>query len=275
MRYDGTVSPILSEVLEKYGLVEFYKPIIPKSCNDCMNIVRRDEFSKFLNAITNLEIELSELFDKLFKLQDKYHDLFGNILKKSVLLADYYSIFTSFLLNFNDNETIPIVENYNSLNITNNRVAEVTNITINNFPYINVSTSIESLVDFKSDSEIKHNLNALKCAIYDMSKNTYSINEAKDKIEYLLNEYKRQLELHDKNIQYSNFQIFVSSTLGGIENLLKLELSGMISNIISLKKDRINLLLEKRNLKGAELAYIANVIEIFDNSVSREIKENM
>ena len=172
------------EVLEKYGLVEFYKPIIPKSCNDCMNIVRRDEFSKFLNAITNLEIELSELFDKLFKLQDKYHDLFGNILKKSVLLADYYSIFTSFLLNFNDNETIPIVENYNSLNITNNRVAEVTNITINNFPYINVSTSIESLVDFKSDSEIKHNLNALKCAIYDMSKNTYSINEAKDKIEY-------------------------------------------------------------------------------------------
>ena len=49
----------------------------------------------------------------------------------------------------------------------------------------------------------------------------------------------------------------------------------MISNIISLKKDRINLLLEKRNLKGAELAYIANVIEIFDNSVSREIKENM
>ena len=108
-----------------------------------------------------------------------------------------------------------------------------------------------------------------------MSKNTYSINEAKDKIEYLLNEYKRQLELHDKNIQYSNFQIFVSSTLGVIENLLKLELSGMISNIISLKKDRINLLLEKRNLKGAELAYIANVIEIFDNSVSREIKENM
>ena len=115
----------------------------------------------------------------------------------------------------------------------------------------------------------------MKCAIYDISKNVDSITEVKDKIEYLLNEYREQLKLHDKNIQYSNYQIFVSSTLGVIESLFKMELSGLISNVISLKKDKINLLLEKKKLKGVELAYIVDAITVFDNPMSREIKRNI
>lgn len=255
------------EELEKHGLIEFYEPIEFESCGDFINTIEEGEFSLLLNTITNLEVELSELFNKLFTLKSRDRVSLVDILKRSVRLADYYSIFTSFLLNHKEHEVIPIIETYSSLNITNNKVAGVINVVINNFPYINVSTSIESLVDFKSDLDVKHKLNALKCAIYDISKNVDSITEIKDKIEYLLNEYREQLKLHDKNIQYNNYQIFVSSTLGVIESLFKMELSGLISNVISLKKDKINLLLEKKNLKGVELAYIVDAIKVFDNPV--------
>ena len=188
----------------------------------------------------------------------------------SCLFIIWFTI-SSFVLNYKNQNCTPIICENANLNQNADKQA-IINLIIKKFPFIDDTVRWEKIIEFKANTDAKNKLNALKNWLTDISKNNYTVTEVEQKLDYFIDEYESLLKLHKLKVKYKKFDLILTSTVGTIENLIKLNFTDIGKNLLTLKEEKINLKIEEKNLKGQEIAYISNIITHFDNDKSKLVK---
>jgi len=251
------------EMLEKRGLLAPFKTISINSQNQCIELHRNPSFKKIVTNIMDNENNRNKCFGNI-KSQGKkqFYDNFTTVLKTGTQLSDNYSLLSSLLMNSIGETTIPTLQLRSSLKQTLDFKTSI-NTVVERFPIIDDDISWEKLFEYKEDSEAKTKLSALKLFANDLSKSEYTFSEVEDKLNHLMNEYENQIKLHKLKVKYHKYDVLLTSTLGVIENAIKLNFTEIGKNHLSLKKEKVDLLLAERNIGGKEIAYIVDTTDLF------------
>jgi hypothetical protein len=258
------------EFLEKKNMLEPYKQLTIDSSQKCHEIHTKTDFFQLMNEYIKTSRQAFELMDKFHDSTDKF-DTISKVLDYTTTASDLCSITSSVALNMEGNSTIPVVQLKKNLKQHENS-NHIINCIIRKFPFVDDTIIWEKIFEFKQDNEIIRKFRQLQDWIIEISKNNYSENEISQKLDFLIDEYENQIKLHQLKVRYLNLELMLSSTVGVIENLAKLNFKDIGSNLLSLKREKINLILEEQNLKGNEIAYITNVAKSFENEKDNRIK---
>jgi hypothetical protein len=135
----------------------------------------------------------------------------------------------------------------------------VLSVVIRKFPFITEAFDLSKFIEFKADEDTKLKLDRLRDWVLDMSKKNYNTKEIEQKIDYLLSEYCKQLEIHKVKYELGTMETLVTTSLEVLENIAKLNFSKAAKVIFDLGKQDINLLEAEQKMTGKEVAIIQKV----------------
>lgn len=158
------------------------------------------------------------------------------------------------LLN-NDN----VLKNLNISSLGLSKKEMVTSVILNHLPVISTDVGISQLREFKNDQDARNKFLAIRNFMIELSKKPFSIHEMYEHIEYLLNEYEKQLRLHTKDINYTSWQNFLITTMEVVEDIANKKFSSAVKKIIGIENKEIELLKAEQNFAGREVAYIHKI----------------
>jgi hypothetical protein len=164
-------------------------------------------------------------------------------------------------LQINDKQSLyfPIVSEYPVISHKEAKRSQVVNLVINQFPQIDSSVKWEQIVEFKQDPDSVAKYLALRNWINEILKSNRDIHEIEEKLEYLLNNYQRHMELHKMKYNKSNLELVVTSSLEILENIARLKFSKIAKTLFSFKENELELLEAELKAPGNELAYIDKI----------------
>jgi hypothetical protein len=132
----------------------------------------------------------------------------------------------------------------------------VLSVLFKKFPTVDDSIDLEKFIEFKNDPETQLKLSRFKEWVLEISKKNYTEKEIEQKIDYLLQEYAKQLEFHKMKYSLGAIESFVITSLEVLENLVKLNFSKAAKILFDLSKQEITLLEAEQKFTGRELAFI-------------------
>ena len=202
---------------------------------------------------------------KEFVIKEKsFKDAFVDFLERFREVGQLEARTNAVLLNkANHDEFVPIIRgNYhNNQEDSYLKKATVLSVVIRNFPHVSQDISAERLVELKSDNEASLKLYRLKNWTLDLANSKLTDKEINQKIEYLLLEYQKQLDLHKLKYSSGVIETFVTVGLEVLENIVKLNLSKAAKVFFDIQKKELTLLEAEEKLVGKEVAYIHHLNE--------------
>lgn len=257
--FEGKMKEI--EFLSSNNLLEEFERIEISNCSAMKELVSSEQLKKLHKRITKLKTERAELLDDNFanNIQSRLERVFTS----STEISDLHSLYLSFISNYEGIlETTPIVFYPQNLSFNKDLISnksKIINLTLDKFPSLKYQTEWSQIIEIKSDNDLKHKYLKLNNWINDIAIESYSTREIQEKLEFMLLDYEKQLKYHSKQIEYNKLELVLNSSLGIIENLVKLNFSEIGKNIINAKKEKLNLEINKQFLSGNEIAYVTEV----------------
>jgi hypothetical protein len=95
--------------------------------------------------------------------------------------------------------------------------------------------------------------------------------EIHDEIEWMVNEYRKAIEIHHIKASQSFVDVFVISPLEIIENLVKFNWSKIAKGALSVRKRKVELLEAEMKAPGKECAYIYDARKRFGDQATRDL----
>lgn len=141
--------------------------------------------------------------------------------------------------------------------------SDVIEIVFKNFPTPSEDTSWEQILEYRADPDSKANFLALRNWINETIRANLSPTEIEEKLEYLLSEYKRHLELHKMKTNNGTMETVVMSGLQITENLAKGRLQEIGKMLFAAKHRKLALYEGELTSPGHELAYILKTQDAF------------
>jgi len=237
------------EELEKAGLIYEYT-------NDSFNQDKLKYGDTHANKYALKALELALAFSTKEKVFD---DVFIDFLERFREVGQLHSRVNSIVLNKKDQNTYtPIIRSsYHNFSVNEYYSAStVLKVLIKKFPSLSDDIKLENFVDFKNDPDTKLKLARLRDWTLEISKKPYSEKEIEQKIDYLLQEYAKQLEIHKLKYNLGYIETFVTTSLEVLENIAKLNFSKAARVLFDIGKQKINLLEAEQNMIGKELALL-------------------
>lgn len=188
-------------------------------------------YKKHLKAITEKEFDFLEYYGSLARYD-------------SILLQN---------LNINAYPMLPTTQ-FNKIS-DDSKKSEVIQVVLKNLPLPNEDTTLERIIDFRSNIS-ENDLLALKNWINDIKNSELSIKEIEEKIEYLLNEFRRYMEIHKIKYEMGIFETVIKATAEIIENAAKFKFGKLADTLFSFTKKEIQLMEAELKAPGKELSYI-------------------
>jgi hypothetical protein len=257
--FEGKMKEI--EFLAKNNLLKEFGKVGISSCSAMNEITNSKQLNILHNKIFELSTERMKLVDSGFI--NKLENRLQRILSSSTEISDLHSLYLSYIANYEGiHETTPILFYSNSLNYNQNLMSEkskIINLTLKNFPTLKYETEWNQIKEIKSDNDLKHKYHKLNNWINEIATENYSVNEIEEKIEFMKNDYEKQLKYHSKQIKFNKLELILNSSIGIIENLIKLNFTELGNNLLSVKKEKLSLEINKQFLSGNEIAYITEV----------------
>ena len=139
----------------------------------------------------------------------------------------------------------------------------VMQIVMKNLPLPDNMTPWEQIVDYKNDPQSQKNLLALKMWIKKISSDKQTAQEIQEEIEWLMNEFEKNMQLHKMKSNVETVETIVKIPLDLLENVVKLKFSKLLEPIFSIKKRQISLLEAEMNAPGREIAYVLKARDVF------------
>src|SRR4029077_6346630 len=87
--------------------------------------------------------------------------------------------------------------------------------------------------------------------------------EAEEKLEYLLNQYRRGIEIHKMKVNTTTLETLVVTIADAPKNLLTLQWGEIAKGLFSIRHRKIALLEGELTAKGSEVAYIMKARDTF------------
>src|SRR6266542_1928730 len=175
--------------LEKAGLIYEYT-------NEAFN---QDKVIYGDIEATKLALKSLELASTFSTEKREFKDVFVDFLERFREVGQLHSRVNSIVLNDKEqNVYIPIIRSsyHNFSTGEYYSTSTVLKVLIKKFPQISGDIKLEAFTDFKNDPDTKLKLSRLRDWVLEISKKNYSEKELEQKIEYLLVEYAKQVELH-------------------------------------------------------------------------------
>jgi len=244
------------EKLEKAGLIYEY--------SDFQYKLDREKYGFEDDQATKYAIRAFELSSSFTSKDKPIKDVFIDFLERFREVGQLDTRICSIMLNKKEqNLYTPIIRNnyYNFAPSEQYSTNTVLSVVLKRFPTISRNIEIEKFIDFKKDPDTQLKLARLKDWILEISKKNYSEKEIEQKIDFLLLEYIKQLEIHKMKYNLGSIETFVTTTLGILENLVKLNFSKAAKVLFDLAKQDLTLLESEQKMIGKEVAYLHSLNE--------------
>ena len=235
--------------LEKAGLIYEYTD----------NAFTNDKLKHATDQSTKLAVKAMELSSEFTTKGKPFKDIFVDFLERFREVGQLNARVYSIILNNKDqNVYTPIIRSnyYNFATPDHFSTSSVLSVLLNKFPTPSTDVELDKFIDFKNDPDTQLKLARLKDWILEISKKNYSEKEIEQKIDYLLQEYTAQLDLHKLKYNLGYIETFVTISLEVLENVAKLNLSKAAKVLFDLSKQDISLLEAEQKLPGKELAFL-------------------
>jgi hypothetical protein len=132
----------------------------------------------------------------------------------------------------------------------------IVQITLSSLPVPKDITSWEQILEFRDDPDSRCKFLALRNWMSEVGKGQFTQIEILQKIEYLLSEYSRHMELHKIRTNPGILRTIVLRGAEAAENIAKLNFSKLANSIFFLHQKRIALMESEATAPGREIAYI-------------------
>ncbi|SDX11964.1 hypothetical protein [Nitrosomonas oligotropha] len=172
----------------------------------------------------------------------------------SVGLRQSYKIETCPLLNFD------IV----SFSEPHGKKTQALEIVLKSLPVPDESTPWEQIFEYRNDPDSHHKFLDLRNWISEVARGELTPSEIEEKIEYLVSQYQRHMNLHKMKTNQSTLQTIVVSTAETAENFVKINWGQIAKSLFSLNQRKIALLEGELTSIGSEVAYIVKTKETFN-----------
>jgi len=136
---------------------------------------------------------------------------------------------------------------------------DVQRIAINAMPEPDEGTSLEQILDFRSDPDAKGKMLALRRWMSGMVKASATPREIVEELEWLLHEYQAHMRLHRMKIRRGIWETIIVGGAEIAEDLVKIRWGKLAKVPFSISAKRIELLEAEQSAPGKEIAYIARV----------------
>jgi hypothetical protein len=242
------------ETLENAGLISEYKK-------------EQFQFDQKLlldNKVVSYSIKALELSSKFTTKDRGFNETFVDFLERFREVGQLNSRVNAILLNNRTSDNyIPVIRSsyYNFSTEELYSTSTVLSVVIRKFPFVSEHFDLNKFIDFKSDDDTQLKVQRLRDWVIDISKKNYSTKEIEQKIDYLLNEYCKQLEIHKLKYELGTMETFVTTSLEVIENIAKINFSKAAKVIFELGKQDLNLLEAEQKMVGKEVAIIQKAKE--------------
>lgn len=136
---------------------------------------------------------------------------------------------------------------------------DVTDIFVSAVPIPADTVPWEQVLEFRSDPEARTKLLALRRWMRRLATEERDPIEITEELEYLLNEYKRSIELHRMKWRLSTLESVLTLAAEAVEGIVRLQPTKLVSAIFGVKHRKIALTEAERSAPGREVAYILEV----------------
>lgn len=137
-------------------------------------------------------------------------------------------------------------------------------IILKDIPIPDEKTPWEQLIEFRDDPISIEKFIGLKNWINDISKQNLSTNELEDKINFLVNDYKKHMKIHKMSTNIGFIETAISLPLQVLENLVKIKWSEISKSLFQFKYKKLNLMKAEMQAPGRELSYIVYTQDKFN-----------
>ncbi|WP_375558663.1 hypothetical protein ACE193_12995 [Bernardetia sp. OM2101] len=252
------------EILKKFDMREIKEGKVK------LTQFSEEEHRRTLQAVTDYDKVHTNFLNKYNEvvnlLQKNYNSgflKFINLLEDFEQVAKYHSRVSSLLLSkINVNNTFTsVLESVDDFQ--EGKESTTIQIIVSKFPIPNNNFSLQDILDFKNDSDNKRRYLGLVNWINEISKSNLSVEEIKDKLEYLTLEFENKMKLEKIDYNIGTVETIITLPLEIVENILKLNWSKIPKSILQIKRNKVKLLLGESGAFGREIAYISKVNEKF------------
>lgn len=140
---------------------------------------------------------------------------------------------------------------------------DVVQIVLTSLPVPDESSPWEQIIEYRGDPDTKLKFSALRNWMNEIARATLTLNEVEEKLEWLIFEYKKHLELHRLKTNSGTLQTLLTATAGCLENIIKLNLEKATKGLFALKDRHISLMEQELTAPGREIAYVVKAREHF------------
>lgn len=141
--------------------------------------------------------------------------------------------------------------------------SDVVRIVLNALPIPDDSTSWQDILEYRNDPESQGKFLALRSWMSDIARQNFTITEVEEKLDHLLYEYQKHLELHHIKANKGTLETIIVSSAEFLEDLANRKFSKIAMGLFTAKQRRIELLEGELTAPGREVAYIASAMETF------------
>lgn len=139
----------------------------------------------------------------------------------------------------------------------------VMQIVLTGLPVPDEQASWEQILEFRSDPDSKNKFLDLRHWMSEMARAALTPAELEEKLEYLMSQYQRHMQLHKMKTKAGVLETTVVSTGEIVENLVKIKWGKLAKMFFSVKQRRLALLEGELTSPGSEIAYVIKTRETF------------
>lgn len=244
---------VIEADLDIKGALSKSPHLINTVTTECQNIINRIEGNNrdFENHLKNEGLSSFQAIENFHKIQSDGKRLRAEMAAriKQILISD----------KLKTENVYAIVDSLFTDNSKENKKNNVIRLVLENFPVPCGEISLEQLVEVKQDLDFKERFHELKNWINDMTNSDLSLIEIKEKLEYLIVQYKKRIELHKLKYQKGTLQTITQVVFGALENVAKLNFTKAYDTILSISKSKTEFLEKELDIKGREISYLVKL----------------
>jgi hypothetical protein len=140
---------------------------------------------------------------------------------------------------------------------------EVIQIVLNSLPIPDDTTSWEQIIEFRSDPDSWNKFIDLRNWMSEVARAELKPNEVIEKLEYLMSQYQRHMEIHRMKANRGRLETIVVTSAEVLGDLASFKWGKAAEVIFSLTKRNIDLLEGELTAPGSEVAYIVKANDTF------------
>jgi hypothetical protein len=144
-----------------------------------------------------------------------------------------------------------------------NTKSDVIRLVLNSLPVPDELTPWEYIIEYRSDPDSYGKFLALRNWMSEISRQNLPAHEVEDKLEYLLYEYRKQLELHKIKAHRGTLEAIVIASAEFLEDIANKKFTKLAQGLFTAKQKQIELLEGELTAAGREVAYIVKAQDTF------------